>query len=83
MKKSIATLAAAMFCCGLLAGPAAAATYSLTYSGGPLTIAEGGSFVYADIVDDSLAGAITDVNVMVDIDHTWVGDLDIYLAHQG
>jgi len=80
MKKSIATLAAAMFCCGLLAGPAAAATYSLTYSG-PLTIAEDGYFHYADIVDFSLAGAITDVNVMVDIEHYWPEDLDIYLAH--
>jgi subtilisin-like proprotein convertase family protein len=69
-----------MLCCGLLAGPAAAATYSLTYSGGPLTIAEDGEFHYAKITDSNL-GTITDVNVMVDIDHYWPEDLDIYLAH--
>ena len=79
MKKSIATLAAAMFCCGLLAGPAAAATYSLTYDG-PLDILEGGNYNYADITDSHL-GTISDVNVFVNINHTWVGDLDVYLAH--
>ncbi|MBU4262965.1 MAG: hypothetical protein KKC76_14000 [Proteobacteria bacterium] len=68
-----------MLCCGL-AGPAAAATYSLTYSG-PLDILEGGNYNYADITDNSLLGNITDVNVFVDINHTWVGDLDVYLAH--
>ncbi|MCK9296543.1 MAG: VPLPA-CTERM sorting domain-containing protein [Desulfobulbaceae bacterium] len=87
MKKSIATLAAAMFCCGLLAGPAAAATYSLTYSDGPLAITETdengdlGNWVYADILVDA-PGNITDVNIFVDITHTYIGDLDIYIAHQ-
>jgi subtilisin-like proprotein convertase family protein len=78
MKKTIATLAVAMLCCGL-AGPAAAATYSLTYSDGPLDILEG-DYTYADIAD-SHQGTITDVNVFVNINHTWVGDLDVYLAH--
>lgn len=70
-----------MLCFGL-AGTAAAATYSFSFPDSPLAIAEG-DWVYADITDAvGNLGTITDVNVFVDIDHTWVGDLDIYLAHQ-
>jgi len=70
-----------MLCFGL-AGTAAAATYSFSFPGAPLAIAEG-DWVYADITDAvGNLGTITDVNVFVDIDHTWIGDLDIYIAHQ-
>jgi subtilisin-like proprotein convertase family protein len=82
MKKITASLAAAMLCVGL-AGPAAAATYSLTYPQQdlPLDILEG-DWNYFDITDLGRSGAINDVNVFVDITHTYIADLDIYILHQ-
>jgi subtilisin-like proprotein convertase family protein len=79
MKKTIATLAVAMLCCGL-AGPAAAATYSFTFTGTPLTI-DDYKWVYADMDVGGDLGTITDVNVFVNIEHTWVSDLEIYIGH--
>lgn len=80
MRKLIAPIGAAMLCFGL-AGTAAAATYSFSFPASPLAIAEG-DYVYADILVDGSLGNITDVNVFVDITHTWIGDLDIYIGHQ-
>jgi subtilisin-like proprotein convertase family protein len=35
----------------------------------------------SDIVVQGLAGAVTDVDVYVDISHGWVSDLDVYVGH--
>jgi hypothetical protein len=93
MKKVTVSLAAAMLCFGL-AGPAAAATYSFNYtlpgSGLPINDAQfvdddGGYFdaglTYFDIDAGGIPGAITDVNVYVDIEHPSIGDLEFYVAH--
>lgn len=81
MKKMTASFAAAVFCLGIT-GTATAANYSFSFTGAPLTITEG-DWVYADIMDATGdLGSITDVNVFVDISHTWMADLDIYIAHQ-
>ena len=87
MKKVTVSLAAAMLCFGL-AGPAAAATYSYTYSDYssvplPINDSDGvdAGFTYADISSDGSLGDITDVNVFVDITHTWIGDLEILIGH--
>ena len=79
MKKRTISLAAVMFCFAL-AGSATAATYS--YTGGPLAITEGG-WVYANIDVAGDLGNISDVNVFVNIEHTSIADLDIYVAHLG
>lgn len=87
MKKVTASLAAAMLCFGL-AGPAAA-TYSLNYPDVPLTINDAelvdgnvvAGLTYADISDLGRLGDILDVNVFLDITHSWIGDLQIYIAH--
>ena len=77
MKTFIGILCALLL--GLLtAGGAGAAIY--TYSGVPVTISEGNWF-YADI-DVTDPGTVADVNVFVDVTHSWIHDLDIYLAHQ-
>ncbi|MCJ7601563.1 MAG: hypothetical protein MUO63_08690 [Desulfobulbaceae bacterium] len=87
MKKVTASLAAAMLCFGL-AGPAAAATYSLSYPDVPLPINDAvgngnvvAGLTYADISDLGRLGDILDVNVFVDITHPWIGDLQIYISH--
>lgn len=79
MRKLTASIGVAMLCFGL-AGTAAAATYSFSYPTA-MGITEG-DYVYADIAVAGISGNIADVNVFVDIDHTWIGDLDIYIAHQ-
>jgi len=61
----------------LTAGVAGAATF--TYPGTPVAIPEG-DYLYADIVVTD-SGTVTDVNVCVDVTHTCISDLDIYLAH--
>ena len=81
MKKRTISLAAVMFCFAL-AGSATAATYSYNYSytGGSLAITDG-NWVFADIVSGD-PGFVTDVNVFVNIAHTSIADLDIYLDHR-
>jgi len=80
MKKIISAFAATIFCCGGLAGTAAAAeTYS--YEGAAVPIEE---YVwnYVDITDSiDAVGNITDVDVFLDIAFTSIADLDIYVAH--
>lgn len=81
MKKMTASFAAAVLSLGI-AGTAAAADYSFSFTGAPLAITEG-DWVFADIMDATGdLGSVTDVNVFVDISHTWMADLDIYLTHQ-
>lgn len=80
MRKRTISLAAVLFCFAL-AGSATAATYSFDYPDVPLAITEG-DWVYADLTIGGDLGAITDINVFVDIEHTWMADLDIYVAHQ-
>ncbi|MBI5556477.1 MAG: hypothetical protein HY885_02455 [Deltaproteobacteria bacterium] len=80
MKKLTGVLPVAMLCLAL-AGPAAAATYSFNFTGGTQAITDG-SWVNADINVGGDLGDIADVNVFLDITHTWIGDLDIYVAHQ-
>ena len=63
----------------LTVGVAGAATYS--YPGTlPDTIIEGDNF-YADIVVAD-SGIVADINVYVDVVHSQISDLDIYLGHQ-
>lgn len=85
MRKVTASIGAAMLCFGL-AGTAAAATY---YTEGTLvipddataTVDEPNEGIYADIDIGDISGIVTDVNVFVDISHTSIGDLEIYLYH--
>jgi hypothetical protein len=79
MKKRTVSLAALMFCLSL-AGTATAATYSYDY-GKQLAIND---FVvaFADIDVGEDLGVISDINVFVNITHTSIADLDIFVAHQ-
>ncbi|MCK4822201.1 hypothetical protein KA005_40940 [bacterium] len=79
MKKFTGVLCALLL--GLLTvGVAGATTYSYTGTL-PATIPDGGSYLYADIeVGDP--GIVADINVFVDVTHTDISDLDIYLAYQ-
>lgn len=82
MKKVTVSLAAAMLCFGL-AGPATAAIYSFSSPDVPLGIYDGDfTDAYIQLVNNTdVQGYITDVNVYVDIAHTSIGDLDIYIGH--
>ena len=63
----------------LTVGAAGAATYDYT---GTLPVAiPDGIVIEADIEVDA-PGIVNDVNVFVDVTHTCISDLDIYLAHQ-
>ncbi|MCX7830462.1 MAG: proprotein convertase P-domain-containing protein, partial [Acidobacteria bacterium] len=56
-------------------------TYVYTYSGSPVSIPDNnttGVDVPITVLD---SGTITDVNVTINITHTWDADLDIYLVH--
>lgn len=63
----------------LTAGGAGAAIY--TFPGTPVAILDG-DYLYADIIDVDDPGVVADVNVFVDVTHSDISDLDIYLAHQ-
>jgi hypothetical protein len=80
MKKTISSIVVAMLCLGM-AGAATAATYS--YTGGNLFIPDDANNdgVSANIDVGDIPGIVTDVNVFVDISHTSIGDLEIYLDH--
>lgn len=77
MRKLTASIGVAMLCFGL-AGTAAAATYS--YEGADQSISDN-EWTYADIDVGDILGVVTDINVFVNIDHTSVGDLEIYIDH--
>ncbi|MCH7785505.1 MAG: HYR domain-containing protein, partial [Bacteroidetes bacterium] len=59
-------------------------TSTAVYSGAPVSWTDGTTGLVVDIATDAIvvpAGAtIIDVNVSLDIDHSWIGDLDITLT---
>lgn len=79
MRKRTISLAAVMFCFAL-AGSATAATYSFEYTGGTPSIIDYTSDYVEIEVPDGL-GTISDVNVFVNISHTWINDVELYLWH--
>lgn len=68
----------------LLAGGASAAPFSYSCTDCPLAVPPAGtSGTTVSTMTVGGSGTITDLNLMVDITHTFTGDLEIYLEHGG
>ncbi|MUU79383.1 reprolysin-like metallopeptidase [Winogradskyella endarachnes] len=52
---------------------------TITAADTPITISNAGNVTYTSIITIAESGVVNDINVLIDITHTWANDLDIYL----
>jgi subtilisin-like proprotein convertase family protein len=80
--KKITLLALALASCGLNASVDSAPGTAISFDTNPCTGADGTGGI-TDTIAIAETGNLTDVNVNLDITHTWRGDLQMHLSYTG